>query len=100
MFKFDDEDEKEAKGSALRDIIDEMDNRQGDKFKKPVMAEMSVTKVAPEDGADEELGEESGDMSADELTEEELSEDPASPDQGMSEHDKAMIAALYERFCK
>ena len=101
MFKFDDEDEKKAKGGVLQDIIDQMDQRDGEKLKKPVVAEMSVAKITPEGEEEGEgLGDEEPGMGADALEQEELSEDPTSPEDGPSEHDKAMIASLYERFCK
>lgn len=96
MFKFDDEDEKKAKGGVLQDIIDQMDQRDGEKLKKPVVAK--ITPEGEEEG--EGLGDEEPGMGADALEQEELSEDPTSPEDGPSEHDKAMIASLYERFCK
>lgn len=95
MFKFDEEDEKKAKGGVLQDIMDMMDSRDGEKLKKPVVAEIGDEELPGEDEGDELPG-----MGADELEQEELSEDPTSPEDGPSEHDKAMIASLYERFCK
>jgi hypothetical protein len=102
MFRFAGDDEKKAKTSVLDEIMEMMENRGGEKLKKPVVAEMSVAEAAPEaEGEEIEEGDEEAEgMSADELTQEELSEDSSSPEEGLSEHDKAMIAALYDRFVR
>lgn len=102
---YDEEDEnKSAKEKVLQEIMGMMDSHMGSKFgKKPEAIEVSMTKAEPieedsltgREGDDEVMG-----KNADEIAEEEEEEDAENEDEYPSEHDRGMISALYNKYCK
>ena len=109
MLKLSDKDSA-LKADELEKIIEAMSSLHGGKLKDlkkgPAAMSVEVTHAEPlEDGEEGmDLGKpdaEEAEEPAEEIAREEEGEDAAhSPEEGMSEHDKGMIAALYDRFCK
>ena len=104
MFALKDDDEKNAKSKVLKEIMGLADHHMGGKLKglkKPVAIEASVTKIEPKPGEDMEgMPPKGEDMGSPETSDDELAEDKAQggmdPD-AVSDHDKAMIEALYKK---
>jgi len=99
------EKQKNLKSKALADLLGEVDSLDKNKLgKKPVVAEMSVTKVEPMDKLGS-LMKEAGHEGVEEKEEqlfpaEEAKEEALEESGGISAEEKQMIEELYNRYCR
>jgi hypothetical protein len=98
--------QKSLKSKALADLLGEVDSLDKNKLgKKPMVAEMSVTKVEPMDklgSAMKAAGHEGVEEKEEELfpAEEEKEEAMMEEGGGISSEEKQMIEELYNRYCR
>ena len=97
--------QKSVKSRALADLLGEVDSLDKNKLgKKPMVAEMSVTKVEPMDKLGS-LMKEAGHEGVEEKEEqlfpaEEAKEEALEESGGISAEEKQMIEELYNRYCR
>lgn len=97
------DNKKKLKSSALDELLSNLDGLDSEKIgksKKPMIAEMSVTKVEPKGKLPEQMkaiGHEATDEIEESVFPEEQKEEYEG---GISEEEKSMIEELYNRYCR